>query len=137
MRRSDQRRDAVFALYQHEVTGRPLSELLDGVKPFTRELAEGTSAVREQLDSQLSAFLRDWTLDRVAPLERSIMRVAMYEMLHRDDIPDEVALDEAVGLAKQFCGIDAPGFVNGVLGAAARGRGGESAAASGSSGEEP
>ncbi len=120
MRRSDQRRDAVFALYQHEVTGQPLSELLQGAKPFTRELAEGTEAQRDQLDAQLADLLHDWTLDRVAPLERSIMRLAMYEMQHRDDIPDEVALDEAVGLAKQYCGADAPGFVNGVLGAAAR-----------------
>jgi N utilization substance protein B len=125
MRRSDQRRDAVFALYQHEVTGKPLATLLGDAKPFTRELAEGTDAVRDELDSELSGLLRDWTLDRVAPLERSIMRVAMYEMKHREDIPDEVALDEAVGLAKEYCGADAPKFVNGVLGAAARGGSGE------------
>ena len=50
MRRSDQRRDAVFAGYQHEVTGRPLEELLEGAKPFTRELAEGVEANREELD---------------------------------------------------------------------------------------
>jgi transcription antitermination protein NusB len=125
MRRSDQRRDAVFALYQHEVTGRPLAELLADAKPFTRELAEGTEENLEPIDADLAGLLHGWTLDRVAPLERSIMRVAMYEMRHRDDIPDEVALDEAVGLAKQYCGSDAPGFVNGVLGAAARAGTGE------------
>jgi N utilization substance protein B len=120
MRRSDQRREAVFALYQHEVTGRPLAELLADAKPFSRELAEGTMAHRQQLDDEIAAALRGWTIDRVAPLERSIMRLAMYEVEHRDDVPTEVALDEAVRLAKEFCGADAPGFVNGVLGTAAR-----------------
>ncbi len=120
MRRSDQRRDAVFALYQHEVTGRPLDELLAEAKPFTRVLAQGVAAERPQLDEQLSGLLRGWTLDRVAPLERSIMRVGMYELHHPDQVPAEVALNEAVNLAKEFCGTDAPGFVNGVLGAAVR-----------------
>jgi transcription antitermination protein NusB len=54
MRRSDQRRDAVFALYQHEVTGRPLTELLEGAKPFTLELAEGTEANRAELDALIA-----------------------------------------------------------------------------------
>ena len=48
------------------------------------------------------------------------MRVALYELLHRDDVPDEVAIDEAVAIAKLYCGADAPGFVNGILGSAAR-----------------
>ena len=61
-----------------------------------------------------------WELERIAPLERSIMRVALYEIRDRDDIPTEVAIDEAVNLAKEFCGADAPGFVNGILGSAAR-----------------
>ena len=64
-----------------------------------------------------------WSLERIAPLERSIMRTALYEALHRDDVPVEVAIDEAVELAKQYCGADAPGFVNGVLGAALEERG--------------
>lgn len=120
MRRSEQRRDAVFALYQHEVTGRPLDELLEGAKPFARELATGTAQNVEGLDGELAGLLKGWTLDRVAPLERSIMRLAMFEIRHREDIPNEVALDEAVGLAKEYCGTDTPGFVNGVLGAAVR-----------------
>ena len=113
MRRSDQRRDAVFALYQHEVTGRPLEELLEGAKPFTRELAEGTEANREELDGLIARHAKGWALERIAPLERSIMRVALYEALHRDDVPVEVAIDEAVELAKEYCGAEAPGFVNG------------------------
>ena len=123
MKRSDQRRDAVFALYQHEITGRPLGELLEGAKPFTRELAEGVAANRDELDDLISRHSTGWSLERIAPLERSIMRTALYEALHRDDVPVEVAIDEAVELAKRYCGADAPAFVNGVLGAALEERG--------------
>ena len=120
MRRSDQRRDAVFALYQHEVAGASLEELLKGAKPFTRELVEGADSRRAALDEEIAANARGWSLDRIAPLEKNIMRVALYEIHHRDDVPTEVSLDEAVNLAKAYCGADAPGFVNGILGAAAR-----------------
>jgi transcription antitermination protein NusB len=120
VRRSNQRRDAVFALYQREVTDRALGELLDGAKPFTRELAEGVDERVSELDAEIARLARGWDLERIAPLERNIMRVALYEMRHRDDIPIEVAIDEAVGLAKEYCGADAPGFVNGILGSAAR-----------------
>jgi transcription antitermination protein NusB len=118
VRRSDQRRDAVFAGYQHEVTGRPLEELLEGAKPFTRELAEGVEANREELDGVIARHAQGWSLERIAPLERNIMRIALYEALHREDIPVEVAIDEAVELTKEYCGAEAPGFVNGILGAA-------------------
>jgi N utilization substance protein B len=122
MRRSEQRRDAVFACYQRDVTGRPLAELLPDAKPFTRELAEGVEAHREELDELIGSHAHGWDTERIAPLERNVMRVALFEMLHRDDIPVEVAIDEAVELAKRYCGADAPGFVNGVLGAVARER---------------
>jgi N utilization substance protein B len=120
MGRSDQRREAVFADYQRTVTGRSLEELLEGAKPFTRELAEGVAERREAIDSEIESHAKGWSLDRIAPLELSIMRVAMYEMQNREDIPTEVAIDEAVELAKRYCGTDTPGFVNGVLGAAAK-----------------
>ena len=120
MRRSDQRRDAVFALYQHKVTGRPLDELLADAKPFTRDLAAGVEARAAELDEEIARLSRGWTLERIAPLELSIMRVALYEMRHLEDVPVEVAIDEAVNLAQEFCGADAPDFVNGILGAAAR-----------------
>ena len=121
MRRSDQRRDAAFALYQRDVTGRDLDELLAGAKPFTRELAEGVDRHLDELDRGIAGLARGWELDRIAPLERSIMRVALYEIHHRrDEVPLEVAIDEAVGLAKEYCGADAPAFVNGILGSAAR-----------------
>ncbi len=122
MRRSDQRRDAVFACYQRDVTGRPLGELLDDARPFTRELAEGTESHRDELDATIGAHARGWELKRIAPLELNVMRVALYEIEYSDDVPDEVAIDEAVKIAKEYCGADAPGFVNGILGAIVRAR---------------
>src|SRR6476619_5229767 len=120
MRRSDQRRDAAVALYQRDVTGRPLDELLADAKPFTRELAMGADEHLAELDAEISRLAKGWSLERIAPLELAIMRVALYELRERDDVPTEVAIDEAVSLAKRYCGADAPGFVNGILGAAAR-----------------
>lgn len=120
MRRSDQRRDAIFALYQHEVTGRRLDELIAETRPFTRELVEGVETERSGLDEEISRRSHGWELGRIAALERSILRVALYEMRHRDDVPVEVAIDEAVNLSKEYCGADAPGFVNGILGSVAR-----------------
>ncbi len=121
MRRSDQRRDAVFASYQRDVTSRPLDDLFArDAKPFTRELAEGVEEHLEELDALIARHVKGWSLERIAPLERNIMRVALFEIEYRDDVPTEVAIDEAVELAKQYCGADTPGFVNGVLGAAAR-----------------
>jgi transcription antitermination protein NusB len=121
MRRSDQRRDAVFACYQRDVTGRPLVELVSGSRPFTQELAAGVEAHREELDTIVARHARGWELDRIAPLDLNVMRVALYEIEH-GEAPTEVAIDEAVEIAKEYCGADAPGFVNGILGAAARER---------------
>ena len=121
LRRSEQRRDAVFACYQRDVTGRPLDELLaDDARPFTRELATGVEQHRAELDETIASHARGWDLERIAPLDRNIMRVALYEIGYRDDVPTEVAIDEAIELAKEYCGTDAPSFVNGVLGAAVR-----------------
>jgi transcription antitermination protein NusB len=121
VRRSDQRRAAVVALYQHDVTGRPLEELLPKTASlFTRELTEGVEVEREELDALIERQAEGWTLDRIAPLERNILRVALHELLHRSDIPDEVAIDEAVEAAKELCSAEAPKFVNGILGAVQR-----------------
>jgi transcription antitermination protein NusB len=117
----------VFALYQHDLTGRPLDEAFapaDG--PFTRALAHATSDQAEDLDARIERHARNWTVDRIAPLEKAILRVALLEMLHPElveadqPIPAEGAIDEAVETAKAFCGADAPGFVNGILGAVLR-----------------
>jgi transcription antitermination protein NusB len=120
-RRTEQRRAAVVALYQADVTGRPAGDLVDrGASTFTRELVEGVEADRESLDDSIARHASGWTLDRIAPLERNILRVAVHEMRNRSDIPREVAIDEAVEAAKELCSADAPGFVNGVLGAIER-----------------
>ena len=123
MSRSNQRRAAVVALYQRDVTGRPLDELVprDAIA-FTKELVEGVERDQDALDAVIERHAVGWTLDRIAPLERSILRVALYEMQSREDIPAEVAIDEAVEAAKELCSADAPKFVNGILGAAERER---------------
>jgi transcription antitermination protein NusB len=117
-RRSDQRRAAVFALYQNDVTGRELDDLFErDASTFTRALAYAAQDYCEDLDGRL---------DRIAPLERAIMRIALLEMVHPDaapgdvPIPPEGAISEAVETAKRFCGAEAPGFVNGILAAALR-----------------
>ena len=123
MRRTDQRRAAVVALYQRDVTDRPLEETIERTAHvFTRELAAGVDAHREELDALIERYAEDWTIDRIAPLELNIMRVALYELLHRDDVPDEVALDEAVEAAKELCAAQASSFVNGILGSVHRER---------------
>jgi N utilization substance protein B len=126
-RRSDQRRAAVFALYQHDLTGRELDDLFPGdASTFTRALAYAAQDYAEDLDANIERHAKGWTVNRIAPLERAIMRVALLEMLHPDvapgdvPIPAEGAISEAVETAKVFCGAEAPGFVNGILAAALR-----------------
>ena len=121
MRRSDQRREAVFASYQRDVTGRPLEELVADSRPLTRELAEGVDSHREELDDEIAAHSKGWAVERLAPLDLNVMRVALYEIEYTD-VPHEVAIDEAVEIAKEYCGADSPKFVNGILGAIVRDR---------------
>jgi N utilization substance protein B len=121
MRRADQRRAAVVALYQHDTAGRPVEDVLPkDTSSFTRELVEGVLQHQDEIDALIERYAEGWRLDRIAPLERNILRVALYEMLHRSDVPDEVAIDEAVEAAKELCAAEAPKFVNGILGAIKR-----------------
>jgi transcription antitermination protein NusB len=121
VRRSDQRRAAVVALYQHDVTGRPLTEVVPrDASLFTKELVEGVEVEQEDIDALIERFSEGWTLERIAPVERNILRVALHEMLHRTDVPEEVAIDEAIEAAKELCSAEAPRFVNGILGAVQR-----------------
>jgi N utilization substance protein B len=126
-RRTDQRRAAVFALYQHDVTRRPLDDAFEpGAATFTRALAHATADHADELDEHIAQHARGWTVERIAPLERAILRTALLEMLHPDivegerPIPPEGAIDEAVETTKAFCGAEAPGFVNGILAAVLR-----------------
>ncbi len=127
MRRTDQRRAAVWALYQSELLGRPLDDLFEpATHAFTRSLAALVRERQPALDALISDHATGWSLQRIAPLERSILRVALAEMLYprelpgQQPIPAEGAIDEAVETAKRFCGADAPAFVNGILGAVQR-----------------
>ena len=135
-RRSDQRRAAVFALYQAAVTERELEDVFDrNASMFTRALAYAAQDREDELDALVARHARGWSIDRIAPLEKAIMRVALLEMLHPDaspgdtPIPPEGAIDEAVELAKTYSGADAPKFVNGILAAVHREMGDTSASA--------
>jgi N utilization substance protein B len=105
------------AIYQQDVTGEAAEP--EGGE-FARELAEGVRREKETLDVLIERHSVGWPLDRIAPLERAILRVALFELLHRLDVPPEVAIDEAVESAKELCSAEAPGFVNGILGAVLR-----------------
>jgi N utilization substance protein B len=117
----------VFALYQHDLTGKDIDEVLGrDAAPFTRALAHATLDNQPELDQLIRDHAKGWALERIAPLERAILRAALLEMRHPEltegeqPIPPEGAIDEAVEIAKAFCGADAPKFVNGVLAAALR-----------------
>ena len=129
MRRTQQRRAAIWALYQSDLLNRPLAETFPrDTHPFTRALGELVVARRPELDELIREYASGWSLERIAPLERSILRVGLVEMLHGEELPGEAsipaegAIDEAVETAKRFCGSEAPAFVNGILGAVLRAR---------------
>jgi len=127
--RKQARRDAVFLLYQSDVTDQTMAELVEGQRlregygpdEFTIAVVSGVLAAREELDAVLEAHSTGWPLDRVAPLERNILRLALWE-IQTEATPPEVAIDEAVRLAKRYSTDEAGAFVNGVLGAVARDR---------------
>jgi transcription antitermination protein NusB len=125
--RTDQRRAAIWALYQSDLLERPLEQSFPrDVHGFTRALAIEVRTHQAELDELISRHASGWSLGRIAPLERSILRVGLLELTYPElvpgerPIPPEVAIDEAVETAKEFCGADAPGFVNGILAAALR-----------------
>jgi len=84
--------------------------------PYTAAAARGVSEHLAHIDDLISSHLQGWTLDRLPAVDRAILRVAVWELLYADDVPEPVAVDEAVELAKQLSTDDSPGFVNGVLG---------------------
>jgi N utilization substance protein B len=127
VRRTEQRRAAIWALYQSDLLGRPLEQSFPrDTHGFTRALAELVRSRQPELDRLIGAHASGWTLERIAPLERSILRTGLAELLYADElpaehaIPAEGAIDEAVETAKRFCGSEAPAFVNGILGAVLR-----------------
>ena len=114
-RRAD-RRTALVLLYQWDVTRQELASLFEGDVPvFSRKLAEDVVERHQELDARITAAADDWTADRLGALERNILRMAILE-LDRGEIPVEVAIDEAVSLAKRYSSEDAGRLVNGILG---------------------
>jgi transcription antitermination protein NusB len=121
------RRQAVDIVYQSDVTGRDPLEVLNEweaagkrVSVFAAELVQGVGEYLAELDGLIGSAADGWTIDRLASLDRTILRVAAYEILHRNDVPTAVAIDEAVATAKELSTEDSGRFVNGVLGQIAR-----------------
>ena len=114
------RRTALFLLYQWDLTGQPLGTNYEGeIDEFARGLAEAVAANADELDARISAVSGDWPAKQLGTLERNILRIGVYE-LEQGTVPVEVAIDEAVSLAKRYASEDAGRLVNGVLGALAR-----------------
>ena len=118
--RRQARRTALFLLYQWDLTGQPLSALYEGTPDaFALELAEAVSARVDELDARITEAAEGWTADRLGTLERNILRIALHE-LAGESVPAEVAINEAVVLAKRYASEDAARLVNGILGRVAR-----------------
>ena len=118
--RRSARRTALFLLYQWDVTGEPLASLYEGeVDEWARATAETVVADAADLDARITDAAEGWTVERLGAIERNILRIAVHE-LDGDDVPDEVAIDEAVRLAKRYATDDAARLVNGILGRIAR-----------------
>jgi transcription antitermination protein NusB len=116
------RRTALFLLYQWDLTGQPLTTNYEGeVDEFALGLAEAVAARAEELDARISAVSGDWPANQLGTLERNILRIGVHE-LQQGTVPLEVAIDEAVSLAKRYASEDAGRLVNGILGAIARGQ---------------
>jgi transcription antitermination protein NusB len=114
------RRTALFLLYQWDLTGQPLGTNYEGeIDEFARGLAETVVAQAPELDERISAVSGDWPAGQLGTLERNILRIGVFE-LEQGTVPVEVAIDEAVSLAKRYASEDAGRLVNGVLGAIAR-----------------
>jgi N utilization substance protein B len=114
------RRTALFLLYQWDLTGQPLGTNYEGeIDDFARDLAEAVVARAPDLDARISSVSGDWPAKQLGTLERNILRIGVYE-LEQGTVPVEVAIDEAVSLAKRYASEDAGRLVNGVLGALAR-----------------
>jgi N utilization substance protein B len=118
--RKGARRDAMFVLYQWDVTGKPLGSLHEGeLDPYSTEIVQGVVAEYADLDGRINEASRGWSAERLGALERNILRIALWE-LDRDEVPLEVAIDEAVSLAKRYASEEAGRLVNGILGRVAR-----------------
>ena len=121
--RTKARKRAIDVLFEAEQRGLDPLTLLDQriaqadppVPPYAGELVRGVVAHRERLDELISTYTESWPLERMPSVDRAVLRLGAYELLFVDDVPDGVALSEAVGLARQLSTDDSPAFVNGLL----------------------
>ena len=122
MSRRTARKNAFLTLYQGDVTGRPPGEILSRwrsyrgqLDPYAEELLRGVEREKESLDERIGEVASGWPIHRMSVVDRTILRMALYEMLYIEDVPAEVAIGEAQELAKGFSSDEAPRFVGGVL----------------------
>jgi len=129
MRKRTQAREfALQLLYQLDITEDKDCEVVlsnlwqtqdeavaDDIKGFTADLVKGVAAHLEEIDERISQYASNWQIERMAVVDRNIMRLASYELLFRGDIPPKVSINEAIELAKKYSGIEAAKFVNGIL----------------------
>ena len=125
--RREARRTAIDILYQSDITGEDPLEAMEGwvlagrtVPRFARELVEGVTAFQPEIDLLLEEHAEDWTVARMAVVDRTILRVALFELRHRPDVPTSVAISEAVEAASELSADESKAFVNGILGKIAR-----------------
>jgi N utilization substance protein B len=129
--RSKARKRALDILYAAELRGQdPVAELDAAIaddagptNPYTGALVRGVAAHRERIDELLTSYSQAWTLDRMPAVDRNALRIGAFELLYTDDVPDAVAVSEAVALVRNLSTDESPGFVNGVLGSMLRDRG--------------
>lgn len=122
--RSKARKRALDILFEAEMQGVPVSVTLarrlasadPPLNEYTVTLVEGIIAHRERIDELLSTYAVGWTLDRMPAVDRNVLRIGVFEIVYRDDVPDAVAISEAVILVQDLSTDDSPGFVNGLLG---------------------
>ncbi|MGO1320052.1 MAG: transcription antitermination factor NusB [Galactobacter sp.] len=88
----------------------------DAVNPYSAEIVDGVLTQQDRLDEILSTYAQGWTLDRMPTVDRQALRIGLWELLFNDDVPDTVAVTEAVALVKELSTDDSPDFVNGLLG---------------------
>lgn len=126
--RSKARKRAVDLIYAAEMRGDDVGELLaqqqldHPVNPYTIELIDGVGANREQIDAVLQTVAKGWTLNRMPAVDRNVLRIAVFEILFSAEVPDAVAITEAVKLVGELSTDESPAFVNGVLASVSRDR---------------
>ena len=128
--RSRARKRALDLLYAAEMRGEDVVRFLDQAieagegpsNPYVEVLVRGVAEHRSRIDELLTEYSEGWALNRMPAVDRSVLRMGVYELLWADDVPDAVAVDEAVTLVRDLSTDDSPGFVNGVLGAMLRGK---------------